>query len=104
MLVGPATLPAPAAEIELRPRPDAAWLTAWGAAEGRDPRDAGVHADTVLAQLDGRATYAISAAGDAVGSASPGTGCAACSASPPAYARLGFTRRYDYLHRVAPAP
>jgi GNAT superfamily N-acetyltransferase len=146
VLAGPATLPEPAAVIELRPRPDAAWLAAWSAAEGRGPDDAGAHADAVLAQLDGRAAYAISAAGDAVGIGVAGEGLCGlfCIATRPdrrrgglgaavvaalagwarergatrlcleveqrnaaalaLYARLGLTRRYDYLHRVAPAP
>jgi N-acetylglutamate synthase len=146
VLAGPAALGEPAAEIELRPRPDATWLAAWGAAEGRDPEDVGAHADAVLAQLGGRAAYAISAERDAVGIAVAGDGLCGlfCIATRPdrrragrgaaavatlagwargrgagrlcleveqrnapalaLYARLGFTRRYDYLHRVAPAP
>jgi GNAT superfamily N-acetyltransferase len=146
VLAGPATLPEPALEIGLRPRPDAEWLAAWSAAEGRDADDVGAHAETVLAQLDGRAVYALSGGGDAVGIGVAGDGLCGlfCIATRPdrrraglgaavvaaraawardrgagrlcleveqrnapalaLYARLGLTRRYDYLHRVAPAP
>ena len=144
VLIGPAALPAPAVAIELRSAPDDDWLAAWGATEGRDEADVRAHADTVMAQLDGHAAYAIQPSATPSASRSPATSCAACSASrririaaaaglgaavvaalagwarergarrlcleveqrnAPAlalYARLGFTRRYDYLHRVAP--
>jgi GNAT superfamily N-acetyltransferase len=146
VLIGPAALPAPAAAIELRPAADDDWLAAWSITEGRDAADVRAHADSVMAQLDGRATYAISAERDAVGIAVAGDELCGlfCIATRPdrrraglgaavvatlagwarergarrlcleveqrnapalaLYARLGFTRRYDYLHRVAPAP
>jgi GNAT superfamily N-acetyltransferase len=146
VLTGPATLPATPAAIAVRPHPDEAWLAAWGAAEGREVADVRAHADAVLAQLDGRAAYALSAQRDAVGIGVAGDGLCGlfCIATRPdrrraglgaavvaalagwarergaarlcleveqrnapaltLYARLGLTRRYDYLHRVAPAP
>jgi N-acetylglutamate synthase len=51
------TAAAPRAEVELLGAPERHWLDAWAECEGRD--DVGVHADSVLARLAGRAAYAL---------------------------------------------
>jgi ribosomal protein S18 acetylase RimI-like enzyme len=144
VLAGDAGLAPPRTAVELRERLDDQWLAAWAAAEGRDEADARAHADAVLAQLDGRAAYALAGDGDAVGLAVAGDGLCGlfCIATRPdrrrgglgtgvvaalagwgrergahsvcleveqrnapalaLYARLGLTRRYDYVHRVSP--
>jgi ribosomal protein S18 acetylase RimI-like enzyme len=54
-------------DIALLAEPTADWLAAWSLCEGRDVEDVAMHAQLVLAQLDGRAAYALAPAGAAVG-------------------------------------
>jgi ribosomal protein S18 acetylase RimI-like enzyme len=54
-------------DIALLPAPTAEWLAAWSLCEGRDVEDVALHAELVLAQLEGRAAYALAPAGAAVG-------------------------------------
>ena len=58
--------------VEVRERPDAEWLAAWEAAEGRD--DVAAHAEPVFPRLVDRSGYALAPGGAAVGLCVAGAG------------------------------